>query len=255
MTGRAFPIQDRFHERRHPQDAACTQVNARTACLPINDHQRRNAQNLLMQIDAVIEHGHPDKDGLSYDGMHLRTDDGFTGHAGVVITLKPHDTGPFADRLGEGRIHVYDPALLDSIEGIPVRDAARAVVAAARHALAASSTHHDADHAARAAAEGARYALLLACEASLANGGVEYSAVVEHPWCHVPGRERQLDSWRPLRSRLPPFLNILISWDAVDVDVVIEGMRHEAVFAARADPVAALRMRAELENVLPRKSV
>lgn len=254
MTADAFPIQDRIHERRRPQDVARIQVNARTASLPINDHQRRIALRLLTQIDSIVEHGREDADGISYDGMSLRTDDGFTGHAGIVVTLKPHDTGPFSDRLGEGRLHVHDPVLLESVRTGSARCAAKAVCTASRQALAISGAHQDAEHVARAAAEGAHYALLLACEASLANGGVEYSAEVEHPWCHVPGRERQLDTWRPLRSRIPPLLNVLISWDAVDVDVVIEGLRHEAVFAAHADPVAALRMSAELRNVLPTKA-
>jgi len=228
-------------------------VNARTASQQINDHQRRNLLRLLSQIESIIEHGHDADGNLAYDDMSLRMDDGFTGHAGIVATLRPHDTGPFSDRLGEGRVHVYDPALVESTDRMSVRDGARAVVAAVRQALATSAAHHDHDLARRAAAEGARYALLLACEASLANGGVEDSAVVEHPWCHVPGRERQLGPWRPLRVPLPPFLSIVVSWDAVDMDVVIEGMRHEAVFAAHADPVAALRLSAELKDVLPVK--
>lgn len=226
-------------------------MSHRASAVPLAEQGRRTALSVLQGIDRIVECGVATEDGLSYDGTTLRLDDGGTGHAGLVVTLPPHDTGPFADRLREHRVHLFHPELLAAITAMDIRSAVRAISLEVRLAVIAASSLHGGQHHHKAE-QGARYALMLACEASLAGAGRKGHATVEHPWGDVPGRESCIHPWSPLRVELPALMQVVVSWDAVDVDVTVEGVRHDAAFEASTDPVAALRLRKELDALLPR---
>jgi hypothetical protein len=225
-------------------------MSVRTTCVPMGDQHRRNAVLLLSQVDRILEHGVEDEDGITYDGMSVRIDDGGTGHAGFVTTLRPHDTGPFSDRLGEGRVHVLDPVLLASIEGSTTKTAVAAIMRTTRHAMTIAGDVHDTIDAERIAAQGAAYARLTACETSLARGGSIATTMIAHGWMDVPGSEWDGSTVIPLRIPLPPLLSVDVSWDAVDTDVVVQGLHHHASFTASEDPVEALRLTKILRTLL-----
>ena len=218
----------------------------RGSAVPLGEHETRVARDMLDAIDRALVCGTLERDRIVREGRSLRIDDGSTGHAGLILELPPHDTGPFADRERELRLHIDDRSLLDLIDPLPVPEAVATLVCRAREVVDLCSSPRvrrpgsDAEF-------GERFALLLACERSTRAEGEEVSTSVIHPWGEVTGRQGGPLPHQPLEIDLPPILHCIVSWDAVDVDVVIGGLQHHAGVRAADDPMESLRMIAELD--------
>lgn len=218
----------------------------RGSAVPLGGHETRVAREMLDAVDHALVCGTLEHDRIVREGRSLRLDDGCTGHAGLVLELPPHDTGPFADRERELRLHIDDRSLLDLIDPMPVPEGITSLVRRARAIVDLCSsprTRRPCDDADL----GARYALLLACERSVLAEGERVSTSVMHPWGDAAGRQGGPMPVDPLDIDLPPILHCIVSWDAVDVDVTIQGLQHHASVRAADDPMAGLRMTAELD--------
>lgn len=218
----------------------------RGSAVPLGEHETRVARDMLDAIDRALVCGTLEQDRIVREGRSLRLDDGSTGHAGLVLELPPHDTGPFADRERELRLHIDDRSLLDRIDPLPVPDGIAALVRRAREVIDLCSSPR-VRRPGRDAELGERFTLLLACERSVRAEGEKVSTSVVHPWCDVPGRQGGPLPLHPLEIDLPPILHCIVSWDAVDMDVVIGGLQHHASIRVADDPMGGLRMTAELD--------
>jgi hypothetical protein len=218
----------------------------RGSAVPLGAHESHVARDMLDAVDRALVCGTLEHDRIVREGRSLRLDDGCTGHAGLVLELPPHDTGPFADRERELRLHIDDRSLLDAIDPLPVPEGVSLLVRRAREIVDLCSSPRIRRPGSDAAL-GGRYVTLLACERSTRAEGERVSTSVIHPWCDVPGRQGGPLPLDRLEIDLPRILHCIVSWDAVDVDVTIQGLQHHASVRAADDPMTALRMTAELD--------